>query len=185
MPRRPDLRPLPQHQAKTVFLRCPTEVWGLVSTGKVEEFRAASGNASQLWNVPLPTLAVIYRPRRGSGEWDYRAMLLADVRREALGAISAEGLARAGYEGVDAMARFRRDWVIREKRPFTPLRTVFVYRVRPVTSEDLVSVGLSLVERLYGGYVDQTQHRASTVRTRRREDQVAREHRAAAFAARA
>jgi hypothetical protein len=63
----------------------PTEVWGLVSTGKVSEFRAAVGNASQLWNVPLPTLSVIYRPRRGSGEWDYRIMTLEDVRREALG----------------------------------------------------------------------------------------------------
>jgi hypothetical protein len=72
--------------------------------------------------------------------------------------------------------------MIREKRPFEPLRTVFVYRVRPVVQDDLVRVGLSLINHLYGRFLEETQQRASTVQTRRRADQLARERRAAAFA---
>jgi hypothetical protein len=154
----------------------------MVSTGRISEFRAAAGNASQLWAVPLPTFAVVYRPRRGSGEWDYRVMTLEDVRREALGTVTNEGLARAGYEGENAFARFRRDWVIREKKPFEPLRTVFVYQVRPIADDDLVRVGLSLVTHLYGRYIDETQKRASTVQTKQRATQDARARRIAVAA---
>lgn len=162
-------RPLRQHQAKTVFLRVPTPVWPLVSTGKVTEFRAATGNAPQLWRVPLPTLAVAYRRQLSTQQYDYRLMLLEGVRREALGTITDEGLRRAGYDGADAFARFRRDWTIHEKKRFEPLRTVFVYTVRPVTNGDLEAVGLALIDHLYGEYLEQAQERTRTVSAREGE----------------
>lgn len=158
MPRAVEPRPLPQHTLKTVLLRVPSAVWPLVSTGKISEFRAAGGNAPQLWKVPLPTAVVAFRRRLSCTDYDYRLMLLQAVRREALGTISDAGLAAAGYEGDGAFARFRRDWVIAEKRRFDPLRTVFVYRVRPIESSDYADVGSALIDHLFGDYLAQDAH---------------------------
>lgn len=167
-------RPLKQHQARTVFLRVPSPVWPLVSQGQISEFRAAVGNASQLWKVPLPTLAVTYRKQLSTETYDYRLMLLEGVRQEALGTISDEGLRRAGYVGEGAFARFRRDWTIHEKRRFEPLRAVFVYTVRPVQPGDLEAAGLALIEHLYGEYAQEAQARPRTVQAKRREPLRAR-----------
>lgn len=140
-----------------------------MSAGQVSEFRAASGNAPQLWKVPLPTLAVVYRRQLSVTAYDYRLMLLEGVRQEALGTITDEGLARAGFEGPDAFKRFRRDWTINEKKRFEPLRAVFVYTVRPVQPGDLEAAGLALVEHLYGDYLAQeAQTRPRTVQAQRR-----------------
>ena len=138
----------------------------MVSTGRVSEFRAAAGNASQLWGVPLPTLAVAYRRRLAKREYDYRLMLLEDVRREALGAITDDGLARAGYEGDDAFARFRREWMIEEKRRFDPLRVMMVYRVRLLQDGDLDQVGRALVGHLYREYLEHDRARTLVIRER-------------------
>lgn len=170
-------RPLRQHQAKTVFLRVPSAVWPLVSAGRVSEFRASVGNAPQLWNVPLPTLALAYRRQRAK-HYEYLLMVLEAVRREALGAITDDGLAAAGYTGDGAMARFRRDWMIREKRRFEPLRTVFVYTVRTVKPGDLELVGVALVNHLYGDYLAQeAQARPRTVSAERGAAQAIGGHR--------
>lgn len=133
----------------------------------MSEFRAACGNAPQLWNVPLPTLAVAYRRQLSAPQYDYRLLTLENVRQEALGTITDEGLARAGYHGEGAFARFRRDWMINEKRRFEPLRTVFVYTVRPVADGDLAEVGGALVRFLYGEYVETALDRARTIRAQR------------------
>lgn len=175
-------RPLKQHKAKTVFLRVPSPVWAMVSTGRIREFRAASGNAPQLWNVPLPTLAVTYRRRRSTTEYDYRLMTLLNVRREALGTITDEGLAAAGYVGEMAFARFRRDWVINEKKRFEPLRTVFVYTVRPVQAGDLDTAGQALIDHLYGDYAQEAQERPRTVQAEPRAAQTTRSDRSAVAA---
>lgn len=171
-------RPLAQHQASTVYLRVPSQAWPLVSTGRVTEFRAAVGNAPQLWHVPLPTLAVAYRRRLSVAEYDYRLLLLEAVRREALGAITPEGLTAAGYAGDNAFPRFRRDWMLREKRRFEPLRTVFVYTVRPVHEGDLEAVGRSLVNHLYGDHLAQkAQERPRTIQAKRGAAQAVGGHR--------
>lgn len=164
MSRRVEPRPLPQHVAKTVFVRVPTHVWPMVSMGRVAEFRHAIGNAPQLWKVPLPTLCVVYRRQKSTPHLDYRLMTLEGVRREALGAISEEGLRLAGYAGEAAFARFRRDWMIMEKRRFEPLRSVFVYTVRPVRDGDLAEAGAALVHHLYEEYVATAVDRARTAR---------------------
>lgn len=140
------------------MLRVPSPVWPLVSTGRVSEFRAATGNVPQLWNVPLPTLAVAYRRRLSARDYDYRLVMLERIRREALGAITEEGLAAAGYTGDDARARFRRDWMIAEKKKFEPLRTVVVFTVRLVDLGDTRRVGEAIVDHLYGEYIAQEAH---------------------------
>lgn len=177
MPRQLDPKPLSQHQAKSVILRVPTQSWAQVSTGRVSEFRCSPGNAPQLWKVPLPTLAVAYRRRPASRDYDYRLMLLRALRREALGAITQDGLMAAGYEGEQAFARFRRDWCLHEKRRFEPLRTVFVYTVRLVQPGDLDEVGLALVEHLYGEYLQEAQAGPRTVQVDRRPTKGARRRR--------
>lgn len=176
MPRPVEPRPLKQRRVKTLFIRVPTWAWAMVSTGRVSEFRAAVGNVPQLGSVPLPTLAVAYRPRLKVGEYDYRLMLLEGVRREALGTIGDDGLRRAGYTGENAFARFRRDWMINEKKRFEPLRVVFVFRVRPLYDEDLVEVGLALVEHLYGEFSD-ARERPKSLYTKRRRLQELRDGR--------
>ena len=151
-------RPLKQRQLKTVMLRVPTPVWPQVSAGRVREFRAATGNVPQLWKVPLPTLAVAYRRRQRTLDYDYRLMVLEAIRREALGAITDAGLAAAGYEGDGALARFRRDWMIAEHRRFEPLRKVVVFAVRLVGPGDLDVVGRATIDHLYGDYFAQEAH---------------------------
>lgn len=169
-------RPLKQHQAKTVFLRCPTPVWPLVSMGKITEFRCATGNAPQLWKAPIPTLAVVYRRQLSAKRYDYRLMVLEGIRREALGVVDEAGLAAAGYAGDGAFARFRRDWMIAEKKRFEPLRTVFVYTVRPVKdNSDLITTGAAVLNHLYGDYLAQeAQTRPRSIRAERRPNQAAR-----------
>lgn len=167
MPRSVEPRPLPQHRAKTVFLRVPSHAWPLVSTGRVTEFRAAIGNAPQLWRAPLPTFAVAYRRRLSKLEYDYRLILLEAVRQEALGTITDEGLLRAGYSGDDAFARFRRDWMIHEKKRFEPLRKVFVYTVRLIQQGDHERVGLALLDHLYGEYAQEAQQRPRSIQAQR------------------
>lgn len=154
MPPRLD-RPLRQRSTKTVFLRVPTQDWSAVSTGRQREFRAAIGNVPQLWSVPLPTLVVAYRKRRATKDYEYRLMTLEAIRQEALGAITDEGLALAGYTGKDARSRFRREWMLREKRRFEPMRRVFVFTVRPVIDDDITMTGKALVEHLYGEFLGQ------------------------------
>lgn len=163
MPRPLEPRALHQRQAKTVFLRCPSAAWTLISTGRIHEFRASPGNAPQVWRTPLPTLAVAYRRRPSRNEYDYRLMLLEAVRREALGAITDEGLAAAGYVGDDAFKRWRRDWTLHTKRPFRPLCTVLVFTVRPIEQGDLAAAGISLLGALYGEYLSDARDRVRTV----------------------
>jgi hypothetical protein len=127
-------------------------VWSQVASGAITEFRAAAGNEPQLWKVPLPTLIVAYRRQLSKTAYDYRLMLLEGVRREILGAITPEGLVAAGYEGDGAYARFRRDWMIAEKRRYEPKRMVSVFTVRPVVQDDYVATGLALIDRLYGEF---------------------------------
>jgi hypothetical protein len=140
------------------MLRVPSPVWPMVSTGRVSEFRAATGNVPQLWRVPLPTLAVAYRRRLSASDYDYRLMVLEAIRREALGAITEEGLAAAGYVGDNPRGRFRRDWMIAEKKKFEPLRTVVVFTVRPVQDGDKRRIGEAIVDHLYGDYIAQEAH---------------------------
>jgi hypothetical protein len=136
-----------------VFLRVPSQEWPAVNSGRVREFRASIGNVPQLFNVPLPTLVVAYRKRRATGDYEYRLMTLEGIRQEALGAINEEGLRLAGYTGENARARFRRDWMNREKRRFEPLRKVMVFTVRPFTEDDIDLTGRRLVEHLYGEFI--------------------------------
>lgn len=148
-----------------MFLRVPSAVWTVVSEGQVSEFRASTGNAPQLWQTRLPTLAVAYRRRLSRTEYDYRLMMLEGIRREALGAITDAGLRAAGYDSEDAFARFRRDWCLAEHRRFEPLRQVFVFTVRPIARGDLQRAGMTLVGQLYGDYVENAVSRVQTVQT--------------------
>jgi hypothetical protein len=157
VPRAVEPRPLKQHQVKTVMLRVPTPAWPAVSSGRVSEFRAALGNTPRLWKVPMPTLALAYR-RRAPLDYDYRLVVLEGLRQEALGAITDEGLAAAGYTGSDALSRFRREWCINEHRRFEPLRRVMVFTVRLASEDDFDALGHRLLQHLYGDYIVQEAH---------------------------
>ena len=158
-------KPLVQHKASTVFIRCPSYAWPLVSSGKVSEFRNALQTASRAaWGLRfcLPTFCVVYRHAGGAKHLDYRVMLLTGIRHEALGAITQEGLKRAGYEGVTALKEFRRDWSIQEHRAFQHLKKVWVYTVRPIEDGDIVLAGVALVNRLYGDHLKEASKQART-----------------------
>lgn len=147
-------RPFKQRRASTIFLRVPTQDWPFVISGQRREFRASSGNAPQLWHVKLPTFCVCYRKRRATGDYEWRLMVLEGVRQEKLGAITDEGLVLAGYSGPrnEAFARWRRDWMIREKRKFTPMRQFHVYSVRRSVPGDKEAMAAELLDHLFGEF---------------------------------
>jgi hypothetical protein len=154
-----ETRPLKQRQLKTLFLRVPTDSWAAVSQGRISEFRAHTGNTPHMWNLPpLPTLAVIFRKRPPDAR-DYRLVLLTGVRQEALGAITAEGLAAAGYTGEHARTLFRREWAASEHKRFEPLRRVYVFTVELLRSdEQMMDAGVALVNHLYGEFLESRSH---------------------------
>jgi hypothetical protein len=148
-------RPFSQHRASTIFLRVPSQDWPYVISGQRREFRASSGNAPQLWNVKLPTFCVCYRKRRATGDYEWRLLVLEGIRQEKLGAITDEGLVLAGYPGPrdEAFARFRRDWCIREKKKFLPMRQFHVYTVRRTVPADKELMAEALMDHLYGEFL--------------------------------
>lgn len=139
-------KPWSSYSARTVFLRVPTVDWAAVKVGSKTEFRAAGGKEiTQLWNIKVPTPVVAYTVRSG-GVYDKALMVLEATWREPLGAISPESIQREGYPD---MAHFRRYWMSRTHRRFTPLTSVQVYRVRAWQNGDLTALGEALLQRLY------------------------------------
>lgn len=145
-----------QRQLKTMFVRVPARDWALVSTGRQAEFRVALGGLAAAYgfeniSLPLPLFIVAYRTRPESR----KLMLLEDIRRERLIEITDVGLARAGYTGPrdEAFARFRRDWMIGERKRFEPNREVVVFTVRLPREDDTAIVGQNLVNHLYGEHL--------------------------------
>lgn len=144
-----------QRRASTLFLRVPTQNWRQIIRGDITEFRAAPGNVPNMLRVVLPSAVVAYRIH--VGKQDARLMLLEGVRQEALGGITVEGLARAGFRDEDpaiARQRFRRDWISRTRRRFQPLKRVFVFTVRPLERPDVAICAARLFEHLYGEHMN-------------------------------
>lgn len=140
-------KPWPQYEARTTFLRVPATDWLAVKIGAKTEFRQPSGNITQLWNVKPPTPVVGWSMSGERKNHDAILLVLEETWREPLGAISAESLAREGHPTV---AHFRRYWMARTKRRFSPLSEVHVYRVKLFTPDDAPAMGVRLLERLYG-----------------------------------
>lgn len=132
-----------------MFLRVPRAEWSAVTVGAKREFRAACGKHSALWSVRFPTPAVAYTID-AFGRYDSSMMVLDDVWREPLGAISAASLVAEGYESI---AEFRRHWMAREHRRFPPLRMTAVYRIRPWTLDDNTEMADAILRRLYGEFL--------------------------------
>lgn len=145
-------KPWTQRQARTIFLRVPTADWIDVTRGRKHEFRAGSGACSALWSVEPPTPVVAYRTRRigGRDEYDSKLMVLERRWQEPLGAISAASL---DAEGFETLAEFRRYWMTRERRRFTPTRMVTCYEVRPFVAGEDETLGRMLLKRLYGDWL--------------------------------
>ena len=142
-------RPYTQRKARTIFLRVPNADWINVTRGIKTEFRAGSGACSAMWGVEPPTPVVAYRVHKVHGH-EARLMVLERKWQEPLGAISEESLANEGFE---SLAEFRRYWMAREKRRFTPTRMVMAYEVRPFVPGEEHSLGVSLFNRLYGEFL--------------------------------
>lgn len=143
-------KPWPQYEARTTFLRVPWEDWAKVKLGAKTEFRMAGAHVTQLWNVRCPT-PVVGWSKRSTGEHESRLLVLEATWSEPLAGMSAESLAR---EGFATFGHFRRYWMGRTKRRFTPMTTVQVYRIRPFRLDDSSEMGATLLHRLYGEHLD-------------------------------
>lgn len=144
-------KPYEQIRCSTTFLRVPTMDWPAVKRGIKREFRASFGKnkTPKLFQVKAPTPVVAYSIN-SRNEYDARLMVMEDIWTEPLGAISPDSLAAEGFRDL---GEFRRYWMEREGRRFTPSRTVFAYRVRPWQPGDEELMGRALLERLYGAFL--------------------------------
>lgn len=151
MPRQRPSAPKPwrQYETRTSFLRVPADDWTAVRYGHKTEFRAAGHAVTQLWNVACPTPVVGWMHRRVGG-YESRLLVLEATWQEPLGAISPESLEREGFQDIRS---FRRYWMQRHNKRFAPMQRVQVYRVRPFTGADEVTMGLQLLRKLYGEHV--------------------------------
>lgn len=85
--------------------------------------------------------------RRG---YDSRLMVLEETWQEPLGTIRPESLV---LEGQPDLAHFRRYWMQRTRRAFTPTRMVAVFRVRPWRGDsDRETFATTIFDRLYGAF---------------------------------
>lgn len=137
-----------------MFVRIPARDWSFVVSGKQTEFRVSVGNVAAAYGfehieLPLPLFVVGYRTRPEVK----RLLTLERIRRERLIEIDEDGLRRAGYTGEDAFDRFRRDWMLAEKKRFEPQREVVVFTVRPPAPGDREIVGANLLAHLYGDHL--------------------------------
>lgn len=139
-------RPYTQRELRTLFVRVAAADWSYVKRGYRDRFVAPMGQPSALFKTETPTPAVLYSVRRGT--YDARLMILTGVRQEILGAVNPVSL------GFDSMPEFRRYWMQRERRKFPPTRQVFVYTVRPWTADDYTDMGVHLIRRLYGEFME-------------------------------
>lgn len=134
----------------TFALRVPGELWRDVLGGRVTEFRSNQW-AAALPNVPTPCVCIGFRKSRATG-WDLAPIYLESMRRETLGDIDAEGLRHAGYDTADESRAYReyvRDYKIREKKRFEPRRMIGVFRVRPVSPDDVLDSAKNVWNYLY------------------------------------
>lgn len=139
-------KPWASFSTRTTYLRVPTVDWAAVKLGSKTEFRQAGGKEiTQLWNVTTPTPVVAYTVRSGD-RYEKTLMVLERTWREPLGAITPDSLAAEGYPD---MAHFRRYWMSRTHRRFTPLTNVQVYSVRPWRDTDMAELGAALLSKLY------------------------------------
>lgn len=131
----------------------PTADWPRIVGGQATEFRISAGAITRHM-PPLPTPVVLYRRQRAGSSSDEKLVLLERCRLEALGTIDEESLARAGFPGPrhEAYPRFRRHWMLAERKRFDPLREVVVYTVREFTDADATACGVALVDHLYGAW---------------------------------
>lgn len=146
-------KPYKQVRASTAFLRVPVTDWPAVKRGIKTEFRAGSSPDKTLpWTLKLPTPVIAYSVGSGSSPIRHDGALMVCERAwfEPLGAISQESLTREGFK---SLAEFRRYWIQRERKRFSPLRKVVCYRVRPWRDGDDEFFARLLLERLYGEFL--------------------------------
>lgn len=142
-------KPWKQRKLATAFLRVPDRDWAAVKIGAKTEFRATGQGLTPGWNMTTPTPIVGYRLTR-SQRHDSSLLVLEKTWREALAGITEESLEREGFPDV---AHFRRYWMERTKRRFSPLEEVQVYRVRPFTPDDAEPLAGLMLEKLYGEHL--------------------------------
>lgn len=151
MPRGKGPKPYRQSRVSTTFVRVPREDWSLVKRGHKTEFRSSiGGDVAQFWGIqpPMPVIAWTWSKIRG---YDHKLMVLEAAWREPVGAISAESLEREGY---DSYEEFRRYYMHRERRHFTPTREVQVFRLRQWEhSTDFSAFGEAILLKLYGDFL--------------------------------
>lgn len=141
-------KPFTQRRVSTAFLRVPSGDWAAVRRGFKSEFRATGRGYPSFSSLEVPTPVVAYMTRTGH-DHEGQLMVLERWWREPLGAISPESLQREGFE---SMAHFRRYWMGRTHKRFSPLTMVHVYRVRPFTIHDREPLAMALFDRLYAGW---------------------------------
>jgi hypothetical protein len=151
MTRHPTSGPKPwaQYETRTTFLRVPWQDWSKVKIGVKTEFRASGIHATQLWNVTCPT-PVVGWAMSNDRRHEARLLVLEATWTEPLAAINEESLER---EGFTDFPHFRRYWMTRTKRRFTPMTKVHVYRIHVWTPEDTQEMGQALLRKLYGEHL--------------------------------
>ena len=138
--------------ASTTFLRVPHHDWPRVKIGEKTEFRTRHRERLAIISVKPPTPVVAYTENT-LGEFEFKVMVLEGYKYEPLFNISMdpEAVAREGFPSYD---EFRRYWRARTGGTYMPVEKVWVWRLRPVGEDDLAMLGRTLVDYLYGRYME-------------------------------
>lgn len=148
-PRNPEL---PRRTETTKLLRIPRADWALICTGAKTELRVSGRHAVMANTLKPPTPVVGYSILEYHEVPEAQLLVLQEAWSEPLGAISPESLLREGFASLGA---FRRYWIDRHSgQPFKPLSITQVYRLRPWRAGDTETMGVRLVERLYGRWLE-------------------------------
>lgn len=137
--------------ASTLMLHVPRVDWANVSAGVKCQWRAVGHGDSPPKYGALPRPVVLHSQSAFHTDSQACLAVLEDVRKEPLGAISAEDLAA---EGMADLAEFRAYWRARYTiAGYRPLTIVHVYNVRQWRDGDRDFFAHELLEHLYGPWL--------------------------------
>lgn len=147
-------REILRRDERNIRLHLPRVDYNDIAVGAKREFRNYGTRYFDGLIFPTPAVGYCQRdwwtPEHGLDGIDTCLLTLEDSWVEPLGAIAPESIANEGFADL---GEFRRYFAERYPRGgFRPLASVIVYRVHPITPEDVAAFSEARWQKFYGQY---------------------------------